>query len=40
VDLKSAFENLMPTVFSSSADFGRMTAETVQISEAMQKASL
>jgi hypothetical protein len=30
----------MPTAFSSSADFGRMTAETVQISEAIQKASL
>jgi serpin B len=40
VDLKSALENLMPTAFSSSADFGRMTAKTVQISEAIQKASL
>jgi hypothetical protein len=40
VDLKTTLETMMPTAFSGSADFGRMTAEQVEIKHAMQKASM
>ena len=40
VDLKTTLEKMMPTAFSGSADFGRMTQEPVQIGQAPHKATL
>ena len=40
VDLKTTLEKMMPTAFSSSADFGRMTEEPVQIGQAPHKVAL
>jgi serine protease inhibitor len=40
VDLKDTLAKMMPTAFSGSADFGRMTDEPVQIGQAPHKVTL